>query len=89
MQVFGSSCDVLMHAGSLIVNRMNHLSSLLPHSCHVHVWYQLSIDAQWVSFACNWIVCVVLFGSKGLSSGQTCGMFCTGIFLAEHWNPLG
>ena len=80
MQVSGSSCDVLAHARSLIVNRMSHLNYLLPHSCHVHVWYQLSIDAQWVSSACNWIVFVVLFGCKGLCSGQTCGMLCTGIF---------
>ena len=80
MQVFGSSCDVLAHAGSLIVNSMNHLSCPLPHCCHAHIWYQLSIDVQWVSCACNWIVCVVLFGSKGLCSGQTCGMLCTGIF---------
>ena len=80
MQVPVSSCDVLVHAGSLIVNRMNHLSCPLPHCCHVHVWYQLSIDAQWGFYACNWIVFVVLFGSKCLCSGQTCGILCTGIF---------
>ena len=79
MQVSGSSCDVLAHAGSLIVDRMSHLSYPLPCCCHVHVYYQLSIDVQWVSCACNWIVFCV-FGSKGFSSGQTCGMFCTGIF---------
>ena len=59
---------------------MSHLSYLLPHCCHVHVWYQLSIGMQWVSCACNWIVFVVFSGSKGLFSGQTCGMFCM-VFL--------
>ena len=26
---------------------MNHLSCQLPHCCHVHLWYQLSIGVQW------------------------------------------
>ena len=59
MQVYGSSCDVLVHAGSSIVNEMSHLSYPLCHCCHAHVWYQLSIDVQWVSCACNWIAFAV------------------------------
>ena len=80
MQVCGSSCDMLAHTGSSIVNRMSHLSYLLPHCCHAHVWYQLSIDVQWASCACNWIVFAVFSGSKGMCNDQTRGMLCTGIF---------
>ena len=64
MQVSGSSCDVLAHAGSLIVDRMSHLSYPLPCCCHVHVKYLLSIDVQWVSCACNWIVFLCFLEAK-------------------------
>ena len=79
MQVFESSCCVLVHVGSSIVNRMNHLNYLLLHCYHAYEWCQPSTDAQWVSCACNWLVFAGISESKGLCSGQTYGMPCIGI----------
>ena len=59
---------------------MSHLNYLLLHCSHAHEWYKPSPDAQWVFCACNWLVFAGSSGSKGLCSGQTCGMPCIEIF---------
>ena len=79
MQVFGSSCCVFVHIGSSTVGRMSHLNYLLPHCYYVHVWSQPSIDVQWVSCACNWLVFAGISGSKGLCNGKAYAMPCSGI----------
>ena len=87
MQVCGSACDVLAYAGSLIVNRMSHQSCLLPHCCHAHVWYQLSIDVQWVSCACNKIVFAVASGKKACLVAKLVACFAL-VFFSWALEPF-
>ena len=86
MQVSGSSCDVLAHARSLIVNRMSHLNYLLPHSCHVHVWYQLQLMHSGCPLLVTGLFLLCFLDAKACVVAKLVACFAL-VFFGLHWNP--